>query len=113
MTDRFDAQIDGDYATCITCSIPLPTEEGAREHMTSTFEASQQRQGHSIRQHHRSRAERIESAVSYELESALQDLFQAVDELVMAEDITEDEATTALRTLHFDIDDEYEHWKEQ
>ncbi|MGQ3384476.1 hypothetical protein [Glutamicibacter sp. TV12E] len=103
MSNLFDPTPGQDYGLCLTCNKPIPNESDKAKHWNGDGK------GHSIRVLNESRAERIESHITREVEDALQSAFSSIDDYIARGHFTEEEVTVALRTVHVEVDDE---WKE-
>lgn len=92
---RFDADPNEPYGTCLTCALKLQTETDAREHMAATFAQPGANASHRVRITNPQRADRIDTAVSGLVDSALDTFVEELQALVDSDTISEDEATAA------------------
>lgn len=93
-TPRFDPAPEVDYGSCITCGVPLPTQENAHEHMSTTVDAGGS--SHRIALQNPPRERRIRSHVSTIISTAVEDALTEVARLVNNNEITRAEADRAL-----------------
>lgn len=95
---RFDPDPGKPFGQCSSCSLVIETEDDSRRHMQETFEKTEtSARSHSIRITNPSRASRIRSRMESLVEDAIERAMENIDRLVQREDITEAEATEALR----------------
>ena len=116
-TTRFDPVAGEAYGLCTDCGTTMGTEDDAREHMSTTFEAAKAvggSKGHGIRITNPGRGARIEREVSSRVDDAIQRAMEDIDNLVELGDASVDEILEAL-TWHSDFQDawvEYNNEKE-
>lgn len=106
-SDRFDPNPDEPYGHCSDCRDVFDTEDAAEAHMGQTFMGGS---SHRIRVTNPIRARRIESEVSFCIDTALNDLFDELIRLVDNDDATEAEIAEALRWGGRDLDDAWVDW---
>ena len=99
-TTRFDPVAGEPYGLCAECGMTMATEDDAREHMSTTFEAAKAKggsKGHGVRITNPGRGARIEREVSSLVDDSIQRAMEDIDNLVERGDATTEEINEALR----------------
>lgn len=99
-TKRFDQEPSIDYGKCTNCELVLPTAQDAHTHMHETMKANLNAEGlgsgHRVHITNQTREDRIKSEIDHIVRQAIDDALGKVEDLIADEDITEEEAATAL-----------------
>ena len=115
ITDRFDPELDAQYAKCNTCGIDLPTVEESSIHGNATahesFAKGSKGGGHTIRILNPSRESRIRRAVMGIVDEVIDDAMSKLEDLVYRKHITEAEAVEAIRP-YSDFADAWDEYNE-
>ncbi len=114
MSNRFDPLPDEPYGKCATCDAVMQTPQDSANHLKETFETAPQpgeRFSHSVSVSNASRPTRISQAIGQIVEDAINEAMEEVDRLVESEDLTYEEAETALASYD-GFSDAWEEWKD-
>lgn len=89
-----------DRAVCLTCELRLPTEDDVRKHADETINAAKA-EGRALRSHQwriltRTAEEIVRDCIRDEVDAALYDLFDRLDELIEDEELTEEQVSKVL-----------------
>lgn len=111
-------QSAGPYARCNTCGLDLPTKDEQRSHMDETFKAAEAADPNAARSHSTSvvnptpeevEASRLRRIVEREIERAVEDCCERLEDEVRRGRITEEQVTKELRS-YYDFADAWADW---
>ena len=105
-SEHFDQVEGSNYGNCLGCETTFATQELMYKHLSDTYDKSKN-SGHRARVTNPTRAERIEQQACAIVEEAIDKMLDEIDQLVLDEAITEEEAKEALRTQTVDLSQEY------
>lgn len=94
-TTRFNQDESRPHGRCLTCGITIATAEDGNTHMSETMGDAG---SHQILSNNPTRERRISVAVDEIVNASIDKAMEAVDMLISREEITEEEAATALKS---------------
>jgi hypothetical protein len=107
-TSKFEPEEGAAYGKCETCGEEIPTQADYRVHQ-DTVMAANKGQGHRVLLLNQTREQRILNAARDLVDEAVRTAVDELDELVVDDHITREEATEAIRQFS----DFADHWREE
>lgn len=106
MSSRFDPLPNEPYGVCTDCGIELRTKDRADEHMSNSSAHIIGSKSHTVRVTNPDRAARILDQIRSEILDALSDAEDRIQDLVHDDEITLDEARSAVNRASVEASDE-------